>query len=318
MKLTTILLALLVGASAHGQAILRNTFTTNANTALGATSSSTYPIMIDTANGVPGPNGLFFSPHFRLAITNAFFGGNLSLNGRTNKLSIANDTLLLDGVAVGGSTSTNYYSTIITTNLTVINSATISNIVVTNVTVQNNLTVSNLYTVNGNHNTLIVTNALTLSAIKTNLLATDANGLVTTTKFGAGLTWTPSTQTLSASGGSVSTIVTPLAYSGTNITGFDCTTNNASFTLTLTNHCLFNAASFTGLPNTTTNLFFTLGLQQNNAGGWVPKFTNSLIAWADGNQPVIKTNANAVSYVYFHTHLFTNGMLVGSPNINVQ
>ena len=69
---------------------------------------------------------------------------------------------------------TNTYNTIITTNLSVLNSITVSNITVTNVTilnnltvsnitvtnitVQNNLTVSNLYTVNGSHNTLIVTN----------------------------------------------------------------------------------------------------------------------------------------------------------------
>lgn len=97
--LTVLALLLCVGARA---AIFQNTFTTNANTALGATSSSTYPIMIDTANGIPGPNGLFFSPHFRMAGTNGFFGGNLSLNGRTNKLSIDNDTLYLDGVAIGG------------------------------------------------------------------------------------------------------------------------------------------------------------------------------------------------------------------------
>lgn len=196
--LLAILLAL-IGLDARAQSILRNTFTTNANTALGATSSSTYPIMIDTANGIPGPNGLFFSPSFRMAGTNGFFAGDLSLSGRTNKLSIVNDTLYLDGVAVGGSTSTNYYSTIITTNLTVLNSLTVSNISVTNITVQNNLTVSNLYTVNGNHNTLIVTQAMTLGTLKTNLLAVTATGLVTNANYGSGITWTPSTLTLSAS-----------------------------------------------------------------------------------------------------------------------
>lgn len=119
-------------------------------------------------------------------------------------------------------------------------------------------------------------------------------------------------------GSGVTTAVTPLTYSGTNINGFNCLTNNATYTLTLTNHCLFDSSTFTGLPNTTTNVFFTLAMKQDSAGGWVPKFTNSIIAWTDGNQPVFKTNANAVSYAYFHSHLFTNGMLVGSPNINVQ
>ena len=127
------------------------------------------------------------------------------------------------------------------------------------------------------------------------------------------------TATATSSGGSgVTTVVTPLAYSGTNITGFNCTTNNATFTLTLTNHCLFGTSTFVDLPNTTTNHFFTLALKQDSAGTWVPKFTNSIVAWADGVQPVVKTNANAVSYLYFHSHLFTNGMLSGSANINVQ
>ena len=52
--------------------------------------------------------------------------GNLSLNGRTNRLSIANDTLLLDGVSISGSSEsapvTNFYATTInvtTQNFTV-------------------------------------------------------------------------------------------------------------------------------------------------------------------------------------------------------
>ncbi len=126
------------------------------------------------------------------------------------------------------------------------------------------------------------------------------------------------TATGSASGGGVSTAVTALGLSGTNVTGFSCLTNNMTYTLTLTNHLLFGTSTFTDVPNTTTNHFFTLGLKQDASGGWVPKFTNSVVAWADGVQAVIKTNANALSYVYFHTHLFTNGMLVASPNINVQ
>lgn len=58
---------------------------------------------------------------------------------------------------VGSVVSTQIFNTVITTNLTVLNNLSVSNITVTNVTIQNNLTVSNLYTVNGNHNTLIVT-----------------------------------------------------------------------------------------------------------------------------------------------------------------
>ncbi len=99
--------------------------------------------------------------------------GKLGLSGTTNRLSIVNDTLYLDGVAVGGSTSTNYYSTIITTNLTVLNSLTVSNISVTNITVQNNLTVSNLYSVNGNHALLIVTNAVRMPWVTQTLTGTN-------------------------------------------------------------------------------------------------------------------------------------------------
>lgn len=184
----------------------------------------------------------------------------------------------------------------------------------------NNFYVTNLFVQNGGHNTMIITNSLTIQPVKTNVLATTSTGLVTNANYGSGISWDPTTLTISAtaSGSGVTTVVTPLAYSGTNITGFNCLTNNATYTLLLTNHCLFDASTFTGLPNTTTNLFFTLGLKQDSAGTWVPKFTNSIVAWADGVQPVIKTNANAVSYLYFHTHLFTNGMLVGSPNLNVQ
>jgi len=134
--------------------------------------------------------------------------------------------------------------------------------------------------------------------------------------IGAGLAMSGTNLTVTTTG--VSTAVTPLAYSGTNITGFDCTTNNMSYTLTLTNHCLFGTSTFTGLPNKTTNMFFTVGFQQDATGGWTPKFTNTVVAWADGNQPVIRTNANAVSFVYLHTHLFTNSMLVGSANIGLQ
>ncbi len=174
----TFVLALLCGTMQA--AIYQNAFTTNANQSLGATSSSTYPLMIDNSSGTVTPSGILFSPSFHMTGTNGLFGGTLSLNGRTNKLSIVNDTLYLDGVAVGGSTSTNYYSTIITTNLTVLNSLTVSNISVTNITVQNNLVVSNLYTVNGNHNTMIITNAVrmpwsTLTLTGTNVAQIDLN-----------------------------------------------------------------------------------------------------------------------------------------------
>jgi hypothetical protein len=227
--------------------------------------------------------------------------GSISISGLTNRISDSGTELLYNGQPVGSGNVSNTYNTVVITNLTFItgngNKLTLNTIVInTNGALRlENLPLPSVLVVGTNGN---ATNA-TLSG----LTLSDAN--VLTASGGGG-------------GSGVSTTVTPLAYSGTNITGFNCLTNNATYTLTLTNHCLFDASTFTGLPNTTTNVFFTLGLKQDSTGTWVPKFTNSIIAWADGVQPVIKTNANAVSYLYFHTHLFTNGMLVGSPNINVQ
>lgn len=222
------------------------------------------------------------------------------MNGRTNRLSILNDQLLLDGVAIsGGSESApvnNFYST-------------------------------NNFFVSGKGNTLVITQSVTLAGLDVAVVTINGTNLAPKLNFtnSASATFAISgtsnvTITASGSGGGsgVTTTVTPLAYSGTNITGFDCLTNNATYTLTLTNHCLFGTSTFSNVPNTTTNHFFTLALKQDSTGTWVPKFTNSIVAWADGIQAVIRTNANAVSYVYFHTHLFTNGMLVASPNIGVQ
>ncbi len=117
----------------------------------------------------------------------------------------------------------------------------------------------------------------------------------------------------------MSTAVVGLTYTGgTNILGFSCLTNNMSYTLLLTNNAFFGTATFTELPNITTNLFFTLGLKQDGTGGRTVGITNTVVDWADGNLPIITTNANAISYLYFHTSLFTNGMLIGSPNLNLQ
>lgn len=179
----------------------------------------------------------------------------------------------------------------------------------------NNFYSTNNFFISGKGNTLVITQTLTVSGQYVYPLVPGTGITFATNNIGTGQT--NLTISATASGG-VTTSVTPLAYSGTNITGFNCLTNNATYTLLLTNHCLFNAASFTGLPNTTTNMFFTLALKQDGTGTWVPKFTNSIVAWTEGVQPVITTNANSISYLYFHSHLWTNGMLVGSPNLNVQ
>ena len=102
-------------------------------------------------------------------------GGSISLSGDTNRLSMAGGVLLLDGVQISASASApinNWYST------------------------------NNFY-VTGKGNTLIITQTLTLNYVKTNLLATDASGVVTNALYGSGISWDPATRTISstASGG---------------------------------------------------------------------------------------------------------------------
>jgi hypothetical protein len=289
--LLTLVFALLFG-TVHG-AIFQNAFTTNANQSLGATSSSTYPLMIDNSSGTVTPSGILFSPSFHMSGTNGLFGGTLSLNGRTNKLSIVSDTLYLDGVAVGGSTSTNYYSTIITTNLTV----------------NNNLTVSNLFVQNGSHNTMIISNSLTIQPVKTNLLATTATGLVTNANYGSGVSWDSATLTLSASGGGGSTPLTfnTLTYSSTNVT-VDCSlgdTNGAAYKLVLAGPTFF--ATPTSVPTTAKG--FQIWFQQPSTGTVAVAWTNASYKFPGGVVPVIDTNGSAVTLVMFATGPFTNSLL---------
>ncbi len=298
-----LLLALLLTVTvAQAQSILRNTFTTN--TAPGFSLSGSNLVVPGSLNA------------FALTVTNTFkllgadanslavFGNLHNLNGLGNALGV----LTNDG-AGGMGFSTNIAQTIvvsnlITTNLTVLNSLTVSNITVTNVTVQNNLTVSNLFTVNGNHNTLIVTNSLTLQTIKTNVLATTSSGLITNVNYGSGISWDPATLTLSASGGGSSALTfNALAYSGTNVT-VDCSlgdTNGAAYKLTLTNTTWFTLPS--NVPTT------AKGLQV-----WFIQPSTGLVAvaWSNvwkfpgGVQPIVDTNANAVTLVTFAVDPFTN------------
>jgi hypothetical protein len=245
-----------------------------------------------------------------------FSAVSASLSGTTNRLTISNNTLLMDGVAVGGSTSTNYYSTIITTNMTVLNSLTVSNISVTNITVQNNLIVSNLYTVNGNHNTLIVTQALTLGTLKTNLLAVTATGLVTNANYGSGITWTPSTLTLSASasgGASVWVPNTALTYSGgTNLT-IDGS-GGTNFFVLLTNTAFFTTPA--NIPaDKSTNMSFTVFFQQDSSGSRAVTWTNASFKWPGASQFQPSTNASAVSWVSFIMSPFTNSIFMGDYGV---
>ncbi len=148
----------------------------------------------------------------------------------------------------------------------------------------------------------------------TALVGSSASNTLSTVTLGTGLSFSSGTLNASA----LTTAVTTLAYSGTtNITGFNALNNGQTFILTVTNNCFFGTATFSNLPNSTTNQFYTLGLKMDATGGYTVGFTNAVVGWADGFVPVIKTNAAAISYIYFHTGLWTNGTLVGTPNLNV-
>ncbi len=208
----------------------------------------------------------------------------LQFNSTTNRLTIANNALLLDGVPVGGTSETN---------------------------VSNNFYTTNNFFVNGKGNTLIVTQALTLNYVKTNLLSTDANGLVTTTKFGAGITWDPATQTISATAGGSATAWRPntaLTYSSSNVV-IDGS-GGTNFYLALTGATFF--ATPANIPaSKTTNTFFTVYFQQPSTGTCLVSWTNASFFFP-GNSPFQPlTNANAMSSVTFTMSPFTNGIFLG-------
>ncbi len=105
----------------------------------------------------------FLTANYAEFTNNVQIDGALVLpNGATNGFVLTSDGSGTASWKAAGGLSTNFFNTIVTTNLTILNSLTVSNISVTNLTVQNNLIVSNLYTVNGNHNTLTGTNVQTI------------------------------------------------------------------------------------------------------------------------------------------------------------
>jgi len=242
--------------------------------------------------------------------------GALTLSGATNKLTISNDTLLLDGVAVGTSTSTNIYNNIVTTNLTVLNQLTVSNIYTTTMTVVSNLFVNYLYTVNGSHNTLYITNSIQSGSLRTNLLAVSSTGLLTNANYGTGISWDPATLTISstATGGGSGSVWMPntaLSYSGgTNLT-IDGS-GGTNFYVLLTNTAFFTTPA--NIPaSKSSNTTFTVYFQQDATGTRLVSWTNASFFFPGGNtnqfQPL--TNASAMSSVTFTMSPFTNGVFLG-------
>jgi len=202
-------------------------------------------------------------------------------------------------VAGGGSTNVTYYNTTVTNTLTVLYQ----------------IITSNLYTINGAHNTMIITNALTLAFLKTNMLAADANGLVTTVKFGVNISWDPVTQTLSASGGgSASTWVpvTTLAFSTTNVTiplG-----GGTNFLVTLTNGStgFFNSS---GAPaSASTNTSWTVTVVQDSTGTRAMNWDTTVFKFMGAVVPVCTTNANAIDVFTLTSSPVTAGKVLVTWN----
>lgn len=205
----------------------------------------------------------------------------LSLSSATNRLSIANNQLLMDGVALVQDSPT-----IIYTNVTVI---------------------SNSFTV-GKGGTLVITQALTLGFIKTNLLSVDANGLVTTTKFGANITWDPATQTINSTGGGGDTTGTnwvTLTQTGTNAAQLDfaLVQNGGGFKLAATNNVYFGAPAnvVAGIKREA-----WLFVQQPSTGTCYINFTNGFFAASEGAHPINDTNNGSVTVYQMVTDPFSN------------
>jgi len=236
-------------------------------------------------------------------------------------------TNLAQNIIINNLTATNLtvvnaltVSNIITTNISVVNNLYSSNFFVTNVTVQNNLTTSNFYAVNGNHNTLIVTNALSLTSLGTNkLLRIGSNGAVTNIANGSGVltndgsggfSWV--TVSGGSSGASVWVPNTALTYSsGTNVT-IDGS-GGTNFFLNVTNTTFFVTPS--NIPaSSSSNTSFTVYFKMVTAGSAVT-WTNGSFKFPGNSQFQPTTNANAVSWVSFSMSPFTNGIFMSDYGV---
>jgi hypothetical protein len=202
----------------------------------------------------------------------------------TNQYTDNGTTLTRNGVPVGGGTSE--------TN------------------VQNNFYVTNLFVQNGAHNTMIITNSLTLQPIKTNLLATTSTGLVTNANYGTGIAWDPTTRTISAtaSGDTTATNIVTVTQTGTNASqlDFSLVARGGLFKITATNNLYF------GVPANVNNTDFKhcwLAVQQPSTGTCLVTFTNGVFAQPQGSVLINDTNASAVVYYEMVSSPFTNGVV---------
>lgn len=178
--------------------------------------------------------------------------------------------------------------------------------------VYNTTIITNSFFVSGKGNTLVITQQLTLQAIKTNLLSTDASGNVTTTKFGANISWDPATQTISASGGGgTSPSYNLLTQSGTNAGTIDFSGigNHSVWYITASNNLFFGTPS-----NIPTNPFtFYVFVRQPSTGTCFVTWTNGTYGFSGGstNGPISDTNGNHMDIWTFIVSPFTNSQIMG-------
>jgi hypothetical protein len=186
--------------------------------------------------------------------------------------------------------------------------------------------ITNNIFLSGKGNTLIVTQALTIQAIKTNLLATTSTGLVTNANYGTGVSWDPSTLTLSASGGGGSagstnyrSPVVTLTMTGTNVDAgqIDWARTNQCYRLTLTNSAFFGDTVCTNVPDTNSFQWLQLDLVQDATGGRKVTFTNSIFAGVNGTF-AITTNASAWDSCTLINSRQTNGNVAVLPSNNLH
>jgi hypothetical protein len=173
----------------------------------------------------------------------------------------------------------------------------------------NTIIVTNLYVQNGGHNTMIITNSLTIQPVKTNLLATTATGLVTNANYGTGIAWDPVTRTISAtavSGDTTGTNIITLTQTGTNL---DAQLNFASLQFGGAWKIVLTQSVYIGAPSGVATSPFRkawLLVQQPSTGTCYVNFTNGWFAGSEGAHPVNDTNNGSVTIYEFITDPFSN------------
>jgi hypothetical protein len=181
----------------------------------------------------------------------------------------------------------------------------------------NDITIlTNMFFVSGKGNTLVITQSLTIQALKTNLVATTSTGLLTNANYGTGIAWDPSTLTISAtaSGDTTGTNIVTLTQTGTNVPqlDFSLVARGGAWKLQLTNN------AYIGAPANVASSPFSqawLVVQQPSTGTCFLTFTNGFWQFPEGVAPIIDTNNGAVTIYQFISDPISNGLVHGTMSL---